>query len=269
LATPLALLPWQLTGGLFVLASAVSFERWARCLHTRSALLWLLLWLPLCQGLVLGQTTLIVLAALGFAELHYNQGRDRSAGLLLALAVLKPQVAILAVGWLLLRAIRERRYQLPLIFFGLSAALWLVAMLIAGPQIIPQWVAGLRVYDDLLPDRLLLFPPFGPLIGLLSIMLWWRYGRGDVFGLLMLLNTLFYPLSVIYMTSVVAFVVIRWRRDWQWYPLALSWVFPVVFSLTIRTPDTIAALTQSIVVTGMLAGLLPPIPWPRRAPDAA
>jgi hypothetical protein len=269
LATPLALLPWQLTGVLFVLASAVCFERWARRTSNRSGLPWMLLWLPLCQGLVLGQTTLIVLAALVFAELYYNEGHERRAGFLLALAVLKPQTSVLAAAWLLLRGFRERRYRLLLIFFGVSAALWAAALLIAGPQIVTQWVAGLRVYGDLLPDRLLLFPPFGPLIGLLAILLWWRHGRGDHFGLLLLLNTLFYPLSVIYMTSVVAFVVIRWRPTCPWYPLALSWIIPVVFPLVVRTPDTIAGLTQAIVATGLLAGLLPGLPqlW-RRASEA-
>ncbi|NNJ13215.1 DUF2029 domain-containing protein [Chloroflexales bacterium ZM16-3] len=264
LATPLALLPWQLTGVLFVLASALSFERWARRTSNRIGLPWMLLWLPLFQGLVLGQTTLIVLVALVFAELSYNEGRERRAGFLLALAVLKPQVSVLAAAWLLVRSFRERRYRLPLAFFGISAALWGVSLLIAGPQIVPQWVAGLLVYDDLLPDRMLLFPPFGPLIGLMAILLWWRHGRGDHFGLLILLNLLVYPLSVIYMTSAVAFVVIRWRRDWAWYPLALSWIIAVAFPLVIRTPDTIAALTQSIVATGLLAGLLPGIPWRRR-----
>jgi hypothetical protein len=269
LATPLALLPWQVTGVLFMLASAVCFERWARRTNNRSGLPWMLLWLPLCQGLVIGQTTLILLVALVFAELYYNEGRERGAGFLLALALLKPQTSILAAAWLLLRGFRERRYRLLLIFSGVSAVLWIAALLIAGPQIIPQWVAGLRVYGDLLPDRLLLFPPLGPLIGLMAILLWWRHGRGDHFGLLMLLNMLFYPLSVAYMTSVVALVVIRWRPTCPWYPLALSWVIPAVFPPAVRTPDTIATVTQAIVATGLLAGLLPELPqfW-RRASEA-
>jgi hypothetical protein len=267
LATPLALLPWQFTGTLFVLASAFCFERWVRRTNGRSGLPWMLLWLPIVQGLVIGQTTLIILAALVFAEIDYKQGRERRAGFLLALAILKPQTTILAVAWLLLRSMRERRHQLWLSFGAVSAVLWAAALLIAGPQILPQWVAGLIVYDDRLPDRLLLFPPLGVLVGLLSIALWWRYGRGDVFGLLMLLNTLIYPLSVIYMTSVVAFVVIRWRRDWVWYPLLLSWIIPLVFPITVETIDTVAALTQSIVISGLLTGLLPQIPWHRLTKD--
>jgi hypothetical protein len=264
LATPLALLPWQLTGALFVLASIACFERWVRRVSGRSGLAWLLLWLPLVQGLVLGQTTLLALMALVFAEFAYDEEREGQAGVLLALALLKPQTSILAVGWLLLRSLGARRYRLPLTFVGVSAALWAIALLIAGPQIVPQWVAGLRVYGDLLPDRPLLFPPFGPLIAVLSIALWWRHGRADTFGLLILLSTLCYPLSVIYMTSAVAVVVIRWRRQPAWYVLALSWAIPLLFPLSVRTPDTIAALTQAIACTGLLAGLLPPLPALRR-----
>lgn len=257
LATPLALLPWQLSGALFVLMSAIVFEHWSRASSGRSGLVWLLLWLPLVQGLVIGQTTLLALAGLLVAERFYREGREREAGLLLALALLKPQATILAAGWLVLEALRARRWGLPLSLLGFSGALWAATLLIAGPQIVPQWIGGLIVYDDLLPDRMLLFPPYGPLIGLLAIILWWRHGRGDAFGLIMLLNTLIYPLSVIYMTSVVAFVVMRWRRDWVWYPLALSWALVVLFPLPERTHDTIAGLTQAIVITGLLAGLLP------------
>lgn len=261
LATPLALLPWQLSGLLFVLASAAAFERWARRAGGRSALPWMLLWLPVVQGLVLGQTTLLVLVGLLFAELYHREGRDRAAGLLLALAVLKPQVAVLPAGWLLLRALLERRWAMPLSFAAVSAAIWAAALLVAGPQIVPQWVQGLIVYDDLLPDRLLLFPPLGPLVGLLAGLLWWRHGRGDPFGLLILVSALFYPLSVIYMTTAVAVAVMRWRRDWAWYPLGLSWLVVIAFPLVVRTTDSIAAITQANVIAGLLAGLLPALPW--------
>jgi hypothetical protein len=65
---------------------------------------------------------------------------------------------------------------------------------------------------------------------------------------------------VIYIAVGVAFVVIRWRADWPWYPLILSWLLPALYLLPERTPETIAALTQGIVATGLLVGLLPRIP---------
>jgi hypothetical protein len=273
LASPLALLPWQLTGALFVILSAAAFERYVQRANGRSGLLWLLLWLPLAQGLMLGQTTTLALVGLLFAERYYREGRDRQAALLLSLALLKPQATILAGAWLLLVAIRERRWRFPLAVVGINGALWAVSFVIAGPQILPQWINGLLVYDDLLPDRMLLLPPYGPLVGLLTILLWWRNGRGDAFGLLMLLNTLIYPLSVVYMTAAVAFAVIRWRRDWVWYPLGFSWAIVIFFPPEVRSHDSIAAMVQSVTLCGFLAGLLPPIlrlraPAPAREPGA-
>ncbi|NJO84512.1 MAG: hypothetical protein HC828_18235 [Blastochloris sp.] len=40
----------------------------------------------------------------------------------------------------------------------------------------------------------------------------------------------------------------------------MSWLIPLAFVVE-RTPDTIAALTQAIVATGLLAGVCPAIPW--------
>lgn len=251
LASPLALLPWQLSGLLLVLASAAAFEAWARLSSGRSALAWLVLWVPLAQGLVIGQTTLLALAGLLFAERMYGQRRDWPAALLLSLALLKPQITILAGAWLVFIALRERRWRFLLAGATITAALWAASVAIAGPQIVPQWLGGLAAYDDVLPNRPLLFPPLGALVGLLAVVLWRRHGRGDIFGLLLLLNTLIYPLSVIYSAAAIAFVVIRWRRDWTWHPLVLSWALAFFFPLDVRTPDSIAAFTQATVMTGL------------------
>ncbi len=265
LVAPLALLPWQVSGVLVQLLSIVGFERWARRASGRVALPWLLLWLPLMQGLVIGQTTLLALVGLMLAEQALRAGHDRRAALLLALCLLKPQATILGAAWLLWLALRERRWQVPGLFAGICALLWGGVALVAGPQIYAQWHQGLNAYRVALPDRPLLALPFGPVLGLLAAGFWWRHGRHDPFGALVLLNTLLYPLSVIYIAVGIAFVVIRWRPAWPWYPLALSWLIPAVFILGERTPDTIAGLTQAIIATGLLAGLLPrlPLPWIR------
>ncbi|NTW97424.1 MAG: DUF2029 domain-containing protein [Oscillochloris sp.] len=267
LGVPLALLPYWLSGALMTLLAVVGFEVSARRSGAgRSALIWLVLWLPLAQGLWIGQLTLISLVGLVLAELAYRRGQDRLAGLLLALAILKPQTAILPAAWLLVVALRGRRWGLLASFAALSAALWLGPILVSGPQIYAQWLVGLDGYDQFLPNRPLLFPPLGPLLGAMALLLWQRHGRGDLFGLALLLNTLAYPLSVIYVATAVALVVIRWSPRWPWYPLALSWAIPMIFPLAVRTPDTIAGLTQAIIATGLLAGLLPPLPWPHRRP---
>ncbi len=268
LATPLAILPWPLSSAIMLLICIVGFERWVRQRSGRVGLPWLLLWLPFAQGLWIGQTTLLALVGLLWAERAAEEGHDLRAALLLALALLKPQVGILPAACLLLAALRGRRWRLLGAFAAICAALWGGTALALGPQIYARWIAGLGGYTSVIPDRPLLYPPLGPLLGLLALALWRLRGRGDAFGLALLVNTLLYPLSVVYIAISVAAVVIRWNPRWPWYPLALSWLVPLAFPLFVRSPDSIAALTQAIIATGLLAGLLPQIPWrlPRPRP---
>ncbi|NJO84513.1 MAG: hypothetical protein HC828_18240, partial [Blastochloris sp.] len=118
-----------------------------------------------------------------------------------------------------IRALHERRWRVLLSFGAVMVVLWGGTLLIGGPAIYRTWLAAIGGYDDYLPNRPLLFPPFGPLLGLLAAAFWWRAGRHDLWGALLLLNTLVYPLSVVYVAVGVAFVVARWRTDWPWYPL--------------------------------------------------
>lgn len=271
LVAPLATLPWLISGVLIQILAIIGFERWTQRTSGRSALPWLLLWLPLVQGLVIGQTTLLALVGLVLAEEAYRNGRDRRAALLLALCILKPQATILGAAWVLLLALRERRWKLLATFVAVCVGLWGGVMLVAGPQIYVQWIMGLSAYRVALPDRPLLALPFGPLLGLLALAFWWRNGRSDGFGAMLLINTLIYPLSVVYIAVGLAFVVIRWRPDWAWYPLLFSWLIPALFILGERSADTIAGLTQAIIATGLLAGLLPRLPLFRggfRIPDS-
>jgi hypothetical protein len=262
LGAPLALLPWRLTGILMLLLSIIGFEYWARRTTRRTALPWLVIWLPLCQGLWIGQITLLALVGLALAELAATDRHDWRVGILLALAIVKPQTVVLPVAYMLFTAIRARRWSVLLSFVLLSAVLWGAVILISGPAIYIQWWEGLSHYGPDLPNRPLLFPPFGPLLALLAGVLWWRYGRHDIWGSLLLLNTLLFPLSVVYVAVGVVFVVIRWRPDVPWYPLALSWFVPILLRVPL-TADGIAALAQAIVGTALLAGLCPAVPWRR------
>ncbi len=269
LATPLALLPWPISAAIMLLICIVGFDRWVYLRSGRVGLPWLLLWLPFTQGIWIGQTTLLALVGLIWAEQAASEGRDIRAALLLALVMLKPQVGGVSVALLLLSALYDRRWRLVSTFTAVCVALWGGTALLAGPQIYVQWIAGLSGYTSAIPDRPLLFPPFGPILGLLALLLWYRHGRGDIFGLALLVNTLIYPISVIYTAIAIAVVVIRWRPTWPWYPLALSWIIPLVFPLTVRTPDSIAGMTQAIIATGLLAGLLPSLPQVWRTSSAA
>jgi hypothetical protein len=256
LGAPLALLPWWLSGLLVQSLAILGFEVWARRTTGRSALIWLLLFPPLLQGLQIGQTTLLVLAALMLSELNYRERKDWSAGLLLALAALKPQAGALAIGFLLFEALRTRRWRMLGAFALTSTLLWGGAALLLGPQIYAQWLDGLNAYRAALPDRPMIFPPLGPLVALSAALIWWR-NRGDYFALALLLNTLLYPLSVLYIVSAIALVAIRWRRDWELWPLALGWIVPVIFAQLPITPDTRIASIQATVICGLLVALLP------------
>jgi hypothetical protein len=262
LGAPLALLPWWLSGFLIMLLSIIGFEYWGRRSSGNSCLLWLVLWLPFAQGLWIGQVTLLSLVGLALADRAYSQRQHRRAGILLALALIKPQTVILPIAYMLIQALRARRWPVLVSFALVSAFFWGGVVLFSGLDIYSQWIEGLRQYGPYLPNRPLIFPPFGPILAMLAGFLWWRYGRRDPWGTLLLLNTLLFPLSVVYVAVGIAFVVIRWRPDGPRYPLALSWFIPLILIIQ-RTPDGIASLTQAIIATGLLAGLCPVLPWRR------
>ncbi len=268
LFTPLALLPWPISSMLMLMFSIVPFDRWCRKTTQRSALPWVLAWLPFAQGIWVGQTTLLVLAALIWAEQANQERRFTWAGLLLALALLKPQVGILPIAWLLVAALWKRQWRLPLSFALFSALFWGSMLLISGPQIYIQWYTALTGYQDFLPNRPLIFPPLGPLVGAVALYVWYRRGRGDWFGVALLLNTLLYPLSVIYAISALAVVIIRWNPRWAWYPIILSWFLARYVMVPLISPDHVAGNVQAIVIASLLAIVLPqiPLPWLRSRP---
>jgi glycosyl transferase family 87 len=266
LGAPLAFLPWLWSGLLMLLISVVGFEYWTRRTSRRIGLMWLILWLPFCQGLWLGQITLLAMVGLVLAEQAYAERSDSWAGVLLALALIKPQVAALPVAWLLIVAFRAGRSQLLIAFAVISAALWGGITLISGPMIYQAWLIGLMHYGPGLPLRSLAYPPLGFILILLAGLLWWRVGRRDIWGGLLLFNTLLFPFTIAYATIGIAFAVIRWRPDWRWYPLVLSWCIPALVTIP-RTPSGLTMITQAVAMPGLLAGLCPSLPWWRWLPQ--
>ncbi|NCC32907.1 MAG: DUF2029 domain-containing protein [Chloroflexia bacterium] len=261
LLIPLTFFPWFVTGLVVQGLAIIGFEFWSRQTTGRITLVWLFLWLPLAQGLVLGQTTLLVVVMLLLAEFARRQGHLVAAGILLALAILKPQTVALPVLWLLSASLMMRQRSLLVAFFLTSLGLWGTMLILAGPEIYLWWLQGLQAYRSILPNRPLLFPPAGWLLGGLALFLWYRYGRGDSFGLALLVNTLIYPLSVVYVALALAPVVMRWQPQTPWYPLVLSWFIPLFFFQLPRTAETIAATTQLVVATALFAALLPRLRW--------
>lgn len=268
IALPFAIIPWPISSILILFLSMASLNQWTRHTAQRSALGWFVVWLPLAQGIWLGQTTLLALVALLWAEQAAVKQRDTRAGLLLALALLKPQVGFLPIAWLLAESLWQRRWRLPLSFFAFTLLLWGGALIVTGPQIYTQWFAALNSYNDYLINQPLIFPPLGPLLVPLAGLVWYRYGRRDFFMLALLINTLIYPLYVLYTVTAIAVVVIRWNPRWPWYPLLLSWPITIFFFKSPwNIPDVMAINNQLVVATALLAILLPQIPWPWRKSD--
>ncbi|EFO79193.1 hypothetical protein OSCT_2939 [Oscillochloris trichoides DG-6] len=257
---PFALLPWPISTILMLSLSFIPFEHWSRRYYQRTTLPWMLLWFPLFHGIILGQTTLLVLVALLWAERDLHERRDLRAGVLLALLLLKPQVGLLPLIWLLGTALWQRRWSVHATFLLTSLILWGGTALLFGPQIYAQWWVAFDAYSSKLATRPLIALPFGPILGVLALLFWYRYGRSDIFGLALLINTLIYPLSVIYMSTPLAAIIIRWNPRWNGAPLILSWLVLFLF-LPLSQDDMIAARVQLITMMALVAALLPQIPW--------
>lgn len=91
----------------------------------------------------LGNTTLVVLAALLFAWRANDAGRQVIAGLLMSVVAIKPQFALLPGLWLLM----ERRWALVASAAAGSLALSFYPMSVFGPVgAFTQWIEGLWTY---------------------------------------------------------------------------------------------------------------------------
>jgi hypothetical protein len=89
---------------------------------------------PVLWGIRLQQPTLIVAALIASGCFLLKRGSGIGAGILLALATIKPQLAGLLIAWLVLWALVHRRWR----FLG-SLSVSLVLLLIGAEEIAPGW----------------------------------------------------------------------------------------------------------------------------------
>ena len=93
------------------------------------------------QGIKLQQLTLVVSALLAGCAASLVAGYFALAGFLLALATIKPQLALPVAGWLVLWAVSDwRRRQTFFWSFALTAAIFLAA----SEYILPGWIGQFR-----------------------------------------------------------------------------------------------------------------------------
>jgi len=93
--------------------------------------------MPVLQGLKLQQLTLLVAAMCALAMALLVAGRPIAAGVLLALASIKPQLVLLLLGWLALWTLADWRRRYPLAVSFLATMTILAA---ASEWYLPHWI---------------------------------------------------------------------------------------------------------------------------------
>jgi hypothetical protein len=123
-------------------------------------------WLPMVQGIKLQQLSLLVAGLLAACAGCLSAGWFLSAGGLLALATIKPQLAWPVVGWLLLWAGSEWRSRRRLVFgFGV-----VMGLLLGGAELVlPGWLrmfwAAIGQYHRYTQNQSVLVWLFGSILG--------------------------------------------------------------------------------------------------------
>jgi Glycosyltransferase family 87 len=160
-----AFLVWPLVYTTYGWASAIWMVGLAACLIASLFMLfdlfrwkpapwltgWLAIWVLLfyysARGLILGQPGVVVY----FLELltiwALLKHRDNLAGVALAISTIKPQMGFLIVPFLLLWALRYRRWKF-VMAFAVTMLVLLLASFIAEPSWLGDWLAQLGLYPS-------------------------------------------------------------------------------------------------------------------------
>jgi hypothetical protein len=260
---------------LLVMLTAASVLLWLRAVDWRisrsAAFLWMVLALgcfPAIQGFRLQQLTLMVAALLALALCALAEGHFAFAGVLLAFAAIKPQLAALPIAMLCIWSLGNLRERQRLLWGGGITTLVLVA---GGEVLLPGWISKFRAasagywrYTG--GGRSVLDVELTPVLGrivsavLVAVLFYfaWRLRRAEVrscdFGWLLAL-TLATTLMVIPMFALynqvlllpVFMVIARGVRP-LWESGRVSRFFVVATALTVLWPWLAAA--------GLLAALL-------------
>jgi len=133
---------------LFVILTALSVLLWWQTLGWRLSLTGKLIWVllalssfPAIQGLKLQQLTVLVAALIAGAMFAITRRHFVLAGILLAVATIKPQLVLLVMVWLCVWALGNWRHRQPLLWTFAVAMLALVA---AGEVVLPGWITEFR-----------------------------------------------------------------------------------------------------------------------------
>lgn len=228
---------------LLVLLTLASVPLWLRALRWRvsptAMVTWMVITLgsfPAIQGLKLQQLSLLVCALLAACVVAVVNGALILAGILLALATIKPQLTAIVAAWLLLWALADWRSRKCL---ALSFALTMVALLIGSEVLLPGWISRFRA----------------------AAADYWQYTGGGKSTLDVTLGTAFGKPIAILLWFTLAILGWRMRREPADGP-AFGWALSFVLAVTIVVIPTFAPYNQLLLLPAfMLAVRFLPELW--------
>ena len=131
-----------------ILLTAGAIPLWVRAIRSRTSFLSMLMWMiftlgsfAAVQGIKLQQLTLLVCSLMAGAMAALSAGYLVTAGILLALSTIKPQLVGILAAWLLLWTLADWRSRKK---FAISFFATLVALIVGGEWLLPGWISKFR-----------------------------------------------------------------------------------------------------------------------------
>lgn len=229
---------------LFVLLTAASVIWWANALRwrlsTAAKLTWVVIILgsfPAIQGFKLQQLTLLVAAFFARSMCLVAGKRLVGAGILLALATIKPQLAVVPALWLSIWVLGNWRERQRLLW---SFAASMAVLFIAGEMLLPGWIGefrrasaayyrytggGTSVLDILLTPVLGRVATVG-MVCLCAVLLWrvrrsaedtreFQWSLGLVMATTLVIIPMFAPYNQVLLIPAVMVIVRAIRELWE------------------------------------------------------
>ena len=260
---------------LLILVTAASVLFWMRAVGWRTSFLSQLIWIvltlgcfPAIQGFKLQQLTLLVAGLIAGAFSAMAAGNLVVAGILLALAAIKPQLVVLPAAVLCIWSLGNWRERQRVVWsFGIT----MLAMIFGGEMLLPGWIFRFRAASaDYLRytggGRSVLDVELSPAVGrvvsviLAALLIYfaWQLRRSEVrsseFRWLLALTMattlmvipMFAPYNQVLLVPVLMVIAMEIRRLWREGPLCR--LFAALTAASVAWPWIAAA--------GLVAGLI-------------
>lgn len=218
---------------LLALLTAMSVPLWLGTIRWRisgtASFVWILLTLscfPAIQGLKLQQLTVLVAALIAASMFALARRRFVLAGVLLALATIKPQLVFLLILWLCIWALGkwcERRRVL----WGL--AITMAVLVVAGEFLLPGWITEFRT----------------------AMKEYYRYTGGGNSVLDVVFSPMWGRITSVLLVGMALIFAWRNRRDSEESP-AFQWSLCFVLATTLLVIPMFAPYNQLLLLPGAM-----------------